>query len=49
MNFLLNYLKRRGLNKYLRERIVKYTKNIVAFLLKIKPKSSDVKRGKNIL
>ncbi len=49
MNFLLNYLKRRGPNKYFREYIIKYIKDIVAFLREIKSKSSDVKRGKDIL
>jgi len=49
MNFLLNRLERRGLNKYLRERIARYIKDIVAFLRETKPKSSNIKRGKDIL
>ncbi len=49
MNFLLNRLKRRGPNEYLRERVVKYTKDIIAFLREIKPKSGNIKRGKDIL
>ncbi len=49
MNFLLNRLERRGPNKYLRERVVKYTKDIVAFFREIKLKSGDIKRGKDIL
>ncbi len=49
MNFLFNYLKYRGPNERLRERVVRYTKDIVAFLREIKPKSGDVKRGKDIL
>jgi len=49
MNFLLNRLKRRGPNKYLRKRVVRYIKDIIIFLREIKFKSGDVKRGKNIL
>jgi len=49
MNFLFNRLKRRGLNKYLRERVVRYTKDIITFLRETKFKNSDIKRGKNIL
>jgi len=49
MNFLLNRLERRGPDKRLRERVARYTKDIVAFLREIKPKNNDVKRGKDIL
>jgi len=49
MNFLFNYLKRRGFNKYLREYIIKYIKDIVAFFREIKFKNNNIKRGKDIL
>jgi len=49
MNFFLNYLERRGPNKYLREYIARYIKDIITFLREIKFKSSDVKKRKNIL
>ncbi len=49
MNFLLNRLKRRGPDKYLREYIIKYIKNIVAFFREIKSKNNDIKKKKDIL
>jgi len=49
MNFLFNRLERRGLNKYLRERITRYIKDIIIFLRETKLKSSDVEKEKNIL
>ncbi len=49
MSFLLNRLERRGPNKYLRERVVRYIKDIVVFFREIKSKSGDIKRGKDIL
>jgi len=49
MNFLLNRLERRGPNKSLREYIVKYIKDMVAFLREIKSKNNDIKKRKNIL
>ncbi len=49
MNFLFNYLERRGPNKYFRERVIRYIKDIVVFLREIKSKSGDIKRGKDIL
>jgi len=49
MNFLFNYLERRGPNKRLRERVIRYIKDIITFLRETKSKNNDIKKRKNIL
>ncbi len=49
MNFFFNYLEYRGPNKYLREYIARYIKDIIVFLREIKSKNNKIKKEKDIL
>jgi hypothetical protein len=49
MSSLLDRLERRGPDERLRQRVPRYTKDVVSFLRQTKPRGGDDRRGKDML